>query len=95
MLSRMSEQDGDERMNIPEYVKSRGYKAEPILNSQAAAEGQPLQVMGYLLRGPRGNKKVVTPDDMFGTELWCDGVDYATKRIEADKVLWARRQASR
>jgi hypothetical protein len=70
-------------MNITEYVKSRGYSAKPILNSQAATEGKPLQVMGYELRGPRGNKKVVAADDMFGTELWCDGVDYATKRISA------------
>jgi hypothetical protein len=70
-------------MTIAAYVESRGYKAEPLLNSIAAAEGRPLEVVGYTLRGPRGNKKVVTPDDMFGTKLWCDSVDYATKRVRS------------
>ena len=72
------------------YVESRGYRATPITNTIAAAEGAYLKVVGYELRGPRGNKTVVgkRPDGTlpkFDAELWCDGVDYATARIK-DRV---------
>jgi hypothetical protein len=74
-------------MNIAEYTKSRGYIAKPILNTQAAAEGKPLQVMGYELRGPRANKTIVVGDDLFAARLWCDGVDYANRKIAERKCV--------
>lgn len=70
---------------ITAYVESRGYHAKPILNTDAATQGLPLRVMGYELRGPRGNKTVITGEDMFVAKLWCDGVDYATRKMAGDK----------
>lgn len=69
------------------YVASRGYRAEPILNLTVAAEGEPLQVVGYTLRAPRGNKTVVPMDaggllPLFDAQLWADGVDYSTRKIQ-------------
>ncbi|WP_210180604.1 hypothetical protein, partial [Bradyrhizobium jicamae] len=52
---------------LREYVASRGYRSEPFTNSWEAAEGAPLRVMGYTLRGPRGNRTVMAryPDDTY------------------------------
>lgn len=68
------------------YVDCRGYEAFPVTNTIAASEGQPLEVVGYDLRGPRGNKTFVPKgkDGKLSIEaaaLWCDGVDYATTKI--------------
>jgi hypothetical protein len=73
---------------LMDYVASRGYRSGPVTNSYAAANGEPLRVMGYALLGPRGNRTVVCryPDDTYSfdaVKLWCDGVDYATKRVLA------------
>lgn len=70
-----------------DFVKARGYSAEPVTNCQAAVDqGAPLTIMGYELRGPRGNKGVIIkdPDGLYSrehVELWCDSVDYATAKI--------------
>lgn len=70
-----------------EYVASRGYKAQPLLNTaEVGMDGVPLRVVGYTLLGPRGNQTVV-PKDADGrlarchAKLWADGVDYATSRV--------------
>jgi hypothetical protein len=73
-------------LELCKYVASRGFKAQPIMNTHAAAEGQPLRVMGYQLKGPRGNRTTVaqTPDGDYSFDavrLWCDGVDYATTKV--------------
>jgi hypothetical protein len=73
-------------MNVADFVKSRGYNVEPVLNTGAAAEGKPLQLMGYRLIGPRGNEKVVEIDNLFAAQLWCDGVDYASRKVAARKA---------
>jgi hypothetical protein len=78
-----------QRVNTREflsYVASRGYRANPFLNTTAAAEGQPIKVVGYELIGPRRNRKVVPvmPDGLLpllDVVLWCDGIDYATSKI--------------
>jgi hypothetical protein len=68
------------------YVESRGYAAAPITNTTAAASGADLEIVGYELRGPRGNKTVVGKTDgklpLFDARLWADGVDYATRKIK-------------
>jgi hypothetical protein len=68
------------------YVEQRGYKATPVTNSIAAAEGADLMIVGYELRGPRGNKKFVGKNSdgllpQFDAQLWADGVDYATAKF--------------
>ena len=68
------------------YVASRGYRTEPMFNSIAAGDGAPLEVTGYELRGPRGNKTVVIKEkdgrlSLFSAQLWCDSVDYATSKL--------------
>ena len=70
------------------YVEGRGYRAVPITNTIAVAlDGADLAIVGYELRGPRGNKTVVGKRSdgtlpKFDAELWCDGVDYTTARIK-------------
>jgi len=89
----------DDRYVTPDvfiaFVDGRGYKAEPITNDLAMElDGVPERIVGYTLRGPRGNKTVVTMNTegllaLSDAKLWCDGVDYATangrKRIAATK----------
>jgi hypothetical protein len=71
-----------------EYVKNRGYTCEPLTNSGACAqEDAALKIMGYRLVGPRRNTTIVPkgPNDQLDLEqasLWCDGVDYSTKKIK-------------
>lgn len=69
-----------------DYVASRGYKALPLTNSQAAAEGADLKIMAYELIGPRRNRTVVIKDgdgllSLDAAALWCDGVDYSTSKL--------------
>ena len=70
------------------YVEGRGYRAVPIANTIAVAlDGADLAIVGYELRGPRGNETVVGKRSdgtlpKFDAELWCDGVDYATSRLK-------------
>jgi len=71
--------------SLRSYVRSRGYKVEEIFNSTAAAEGQPLRIMGYAIKGPRNSKGVITrlPSEFFdknAVSLICDGFDYAAKK---------------
>lgn len=73
---------------LRQMAAAGSFRAEPILNSDAAAEGSPLKVMGYTLRGPRGNRKVVELDDdgmvdFASVKLWLDGIAYANAKIEA------------
>lgn len=75
---------------LREYIEGRGYRATPVTNTIAAASGAPLEVVGYDLRGPRGNKHFVgkESDGCFRIEsakLWADGVDYATAKLAKRK----------
>lgn len=69
-------------MTIQEYVEARGYQATRLFNTIAAAEGEPVKLMGYQLNGPRGNKTFIETDNLEAARLWCDGVDYATGRLK-------------
>lgn len=77
------------------YVAGRGYRSGPMTNSWEAANGAPLRVMGYMLLGPRGNRTTVAcyPDGTYSfdaVKLWCDGVDYATRKVAERKAKWQR-----
>ena len=70
-----------------DYVAERGYTTSPVVNGQGAvADGQDLRVVGYDLIGPRGNRGFVPKDgdliDLDAAALWCDGVDYATRKVQ-------------
>lgn len=72
------------------YVQSRGYQASPLINSVAVAEGAELRIGGYELRGPRGNRTVILKDadglmPLDSAALWCDSVDYATRKLAAKR----------
>ena len=69
------------------------FHAEPIIAAQDSA--CPGRLMGYLLRGPRGNKKVVSVDhhtgqpnahEMASLTLWVATVNYTTKKIAERKA---------
>lgn len=73
-----------------DYVTSRGYKALPLTNSQAVAEGAELKIMAYELVGPRHNRTIVMKNadgllPLDDAALWCDGVDYATKKVASKR----------
>lgn len=62
------------------------FRVEPILNSIAAAEGEPLRVAGFTLHGPRRNRTVLFLDadglvDVAPVTLWLDCIDYATAKM--------------
>lgn len=72
------------------FVEDRGFKVKPILNTIAAGEGKPLEVTGFNLFGPRGNKTCLGKDkaglvSLSMASLWCDCVDYATAKIKERK----------
>jgi len=74
-------------LDLCRYVAGRGYKAQPLMNTLAAADGAQLKVMAYQLAGPRGNRTTVAQDrdgeySFDAVKLWCDGVDYATSRLK-------------
>jgi hypothetical protein len=78
-------------LELCRYVESRGFKANPLMNTQAATEGDPLRIMGYQLTGPRGNRTTIVQDRdgsyrFDGIKLWCDCVDYATSKIMKRKA---------
>jgi hypothetical protein len=63
------------------YVKSRGYRAEPLYTIAY----KPARLAGYSLRGPRGAKKTVIANaegqlPLFDAQLFCDGWDYTATR---------------
>jgi hypothetical protein len=69
------------------YVRSRGYRVSPLLALNGHDAGLDLVINGYELRGPRNNKKIVIKNkdgllSLFDARLWCDGVDYATARVQ-------------
>lgn len=74
-----------------DFVESRGFKAMPVTNcQQAIQEGVELRICGYELLGPRGNRTVVAKDQqgllpLDHAEAWCDGVDFATHKINQRK----------
>jgi hypothetical protein len=69
------------------YVEARGYRVSPLTNSVAVAqENAPIETKAYELLGPRRNRTVVMKGQdgcVSGREvaLWCDGVDYASKKV--------------
>lgn len=67
------------------FVEERGYRATAVTNAIAAAEGAPLVVIGFELRGPRGNKHFIPKDrdgqfSLDDAKLWADCVDYASAK---------------
>lgn len=69
------------------------FNAEPIFAAHDSAV--PGQLMGYRLKGPRGNTKIVTVDhqtgqpsshDMASLALWVDAVNYATEKVTQRKA---------
>jgi hypothetical protein len=69
------------------------FHAEPIVAARDSA--CPGRLMGYLLKGPRGNKKVVavdhktgqpSPHEMASLTLWVATVNYGTKKIAERKA---------
>lgn len=74
-----------------EYITSRGYGAVPFFDNSNT------KVVGYILRGPRGNKKTVCIDvnglmSMFVAKLWCDVVDYSTLKAKRNRREKLRRE---
>lgn len=74
------------------HVEARGYKALPLTNSDAVAEGAELQITAYELKGPRGHKTIVLKNgdgllSLDAANLWCDGVDFATAKITKSKAV--------
>jgi hypothetical protein len=56
-----------------------GARAVPMFHPDTAAPA------GFMLHGPRGNKKCVFVTDAgwvdgFSVKLWCDGIAYGDKR---------------
>lgn len=72
-------------------VEAKGYTATPVTNHiQFMQEGGSLEIMGYELRGPRGNRKLIEKDadglvSMASVELWFDMIDYSTNKITERK----------
>lgn len=63
------------------YVRSRGYRADPILTDTT-----PARINGYMLLGPRGNRRAVCmrADGLMplaDARLWCDGVNYGSAAV--------------
>ncbi len=69
-----------EEDKLERYVRERGYKAKPLV-----VEGR---LMGWTLSGPRQSTRFVT--DMQGAKLFCDGVDYATRQVQARRSVSRR-----
>jgi hypothetical protein len=80
-------------------ARGKGYKAIPVTNHiQFMQEGGELEIMGYELRGPRGNRKLITKDEdglvsMSSVELWLDMIDYSSAKI-AEAKRRPRRKAA-
>ena len=76
------------------FVEGRGYRAVPVTNAVAAADGAPLEVVGYDLRGARGNKTFIARTgggfSLSQAALWADGVDYATDKVEKARGSFRR-----
>lgn len=73
------------------YVQSRGYRATPITNCIAAVQdGAELTIVAYELHGPRRGRAIVekSPDGLLSMDraaLYCDGWDYATRKMQERK----------
>ena len=84
-----------------DYVEARGYRATPITNHvQFLQEGGELVVMGYELRGPRGNRKVIEKGEdgmvsLASVELWCDMIDYSSAKLAERRIENVRRRTLR
>ena len=77
------------------YIGRRGYRAEPILNTTAVGNGAPVEIVGFEIKGPRGNKMTIAKNldgllPMFHATLWCDAVDYSTRKITERRERAAR-----
>ena len=77
--------------DLIDYVQARGYRAWPVTNCQQFIhEGVELRICAYELRGPRGHRTVVVKDpqgllSLDHAAIWCDGVDYATHKVQQRK----------
>jgi hypothetical protein len=69
---------------IESYMISRGYSAVPVHANEDKA-----RIVGFSLKGPRGNKGFVPATDGVvsrdSVDLWCDAVDYASKTVAEAK----------
>lgn len=78
------------RMTRPEleaYAAEKGFTVDTL----ATTLPEPENPIGYVLRGPRGNKHTLTPGP-DGTvrrdevTLWWDGVEYANRRTQEKRT---------
>jgi len=74
---------------LQQMALAHGFRVEPILNTTAVAQDNaPLRIMGFTLRGPRGNRTVVEAGEdgrvhLDSIKLWLDGIAYSTAKIAA------------
>lgn len=75
-----------------DMLEAKGITVTPILNTiSVVRDAASLRTMGYDLHGPRGNRKVVQKErdgtvEITMIELWLEGIEYATNKINRRKV---------
>ena len=77
------------KSGLQQMASTQGFRVEPILNTTAVAQdGAALRIMGFTLRGPRGNRTTVEVMEdgrirLDPIKLWLDGIAYSTAKIAA------------
>lgn len=84
---------GVSKEKIEMLLLGRGYIAQEIEGDGPTAG----KVIGLQLVGPRRNSQFLEQEPHGGysmekAELWCDGVDYASDKLAARKMLEGRRK---